>query len=91
MIIEKTASRPTLVDGVVLWPPGMVGRGRWRCQEAWERVFLPMSELVGKTARQIVYAKRSAWRLQLRMERERGERLNSMRGSALRRAAGIGG
>lgn len=90
MTVVKIAARPTLVDGVVLWPLGMRGHGRWRCPEDWERVFLHASELVGKTTREIVYAKRSAWRLQLRMESERSERLNAMRGSALRQAANIG-
>lgn len=87
LTIEKTAARPTLVDGVVLWPPSMRGRGRWRCPEEWERTFLPMSEMAGKTAREIVYAKRRYHRMGLRTQRWREKQMGMWRAAALRQAS----
>jgi len=83
-------NRPCLVDGIVYWPPGMQSLGNWRCREDWERTFLPATTLIGKTTRQITYAKRSYHRFYLRSIRIRNQQLNDMRLIALRQAAHLG-
>lgn len=84
----KDQGLPALINGKVVWPYGMKGRGKWRVQEEWERAFIPLDLLDG-TPREIYRAKSHFLRTGNWLERMSQERISRQRAIAINEAAGF--